>query len=198
MAYREIWHEIIIKASPDEVYQALTDVKKLAHWWTTETRGICRREKIGILVHGKFLKEMVVTTLKVDELVRWRATERSDPDWVNTEIEWKIFREADKTFLHLRHSKWREDAKCSLSPRCTGCFSCLASRNLSRRARAVRILTTYRWAYKLKVLRERTSLRSPCRIRFSAVTAFCTLGYRSDDIAFRRSYRFTETPFGLL
>ena len=39
MAYREIWHEMIIKASPSELYQALTDVKKLAHWWTTETRG---------------------------------------------------------------------------------------------------------------------------------------------------------------
>ncbi len=25
MAYREIWHEIMIKASPDEVYQALTN-----------------------------------------------------------------------------------------------------------------------------------------------------------------------------
>jgi len=34
MAYREIWHEMIIKASPSELYQALTDVKKLAHWWT--------------------------------------------------------------------------------------------------------------------------------------------------------------------
>ena len=39
MAYREIWHEIIINASPGELYQALTDVKKLAHWWTTEARG---------------------------------------------------------------------------------------------------------------------------------------------------------------
>ena len=25
MAYREIWHEMIIKASPIELYQALTD-----------------------------------------------------------------------------------------------------------------------------------------------------------------------------
>ena len=60
--------------------------------------------------YGKYLKEMLVTTLKDDELVRWSATERSDSDWVNTEIEWKIFREGDKTILHLRHSKWREDA----------------------------------------------------------------------------------------
>ena len=112
MAYREIWHEMIIKASPSELYQALTDVKKLAHWWTIETLGESAvGKKLEFLFYGKFLKEMVVTTLKVDELVRWRATERSDPDWVNTEIEWKIFREDDKTFLHLRHSKWREDAK---------------------------------------------------------------------------------------
>jgi uncharacterized protein YndB with AHSA1/START domain len=112
MAYREIWHEMIIKASPSELYQALTDVKKLAHWWTTETQGESAvGKKLEFRFYGKFLKEMVVTTLKVDELVRWRATERGDPDWVNTEIEWKIFREDDKTFLHLRHSKWREDAK---------------------------------------------------------------------------------------
>ena len=32
MAYREIWHEMIIKASPSELYQALTDVKRLANW----------------------------------------------------------------------------------------------------------------------------------------------------------------------
>ena len=112
MEYREIWHEMIIKASPSELYQALTDVKKLAHWWTTETQGESAvGKKLEFWFYGKLLKEMVVTTLKIDELVRWRATERSDPDWVNTEIEWKIFREGDKTFLHLRHSKWREDAK---------------------------------------------------------------------------------------
>jgi hypothetical protein len=27
MAYREIWHEMIINTSPSELYQALTDVK---------------------------------------------------------------------------------------------------------------------------------------------------------------------------
>ena len=49
--------------------------------------------------------------LKADELVRWRATERSDPDWFNTVIGWNIFREGDKTFLLLLRSKWRKDAE---------------------------------------------------------------------------------------
>jgi hypothetical protein len=68
-------------------------------------------KKLEFWFYGNYLKEMVVTTLKVDELVRWHATDRSDPDWVNTEIKWRIFREGDKTLLHLRHSKWRADAK---------------------------------------------------------------------------------------
>jgi len=112
MKYREIWHEIIINASPSELYHALTDVKKLTHWWTLETKGESAvGGKLEFWFYGKYLKEMVVTALKVDELVRWRATERSDSDWVDTEIEWKIFREDDTTLLHLRHSNWREDAK---------------------------------------------------------------------------------------
>jgi uncharacterized protein YndB with AHSA1/START domain len=39
MKHREIWHEIHINAPPRKVYQAVTDVTKLAHWWTTDTRG---------------------------------------------------------------------------------------------------------------------------------------------------------------
>jgi hypothetical protein len=37
-SYR-ILHEVGIKASPEAVYQALTDTKKLAGWWTSDTRG---------------------------------------------------------------------------------------------------------------------------------------------------------------
>ena len=70
MAYREIWHEIMIKASPKEVYQALTDVKKLAHWWTIDTRG---ESKIGNeleLCFDDFCQPIEITTLKANRLVR--------------------------------------------------------------------------------------------------------------------------------
>jgi uncharacterized protein YndB with AHSA1/START domain len=50
MATREIWHEILINASASEIYQGVTDVKKLAHWWTTDVRTIRSRQTIGILV----------------------------------------------------------------------------------------------------------------------------------------------------
>ncbi len=118
VTHREIWHEIHINASPEEVYQALTDVKKLANWWTTDTRGKSAvGKKLEFWFYGHLSAEMVVTELKADKLVRWRVTRRGIPDWADTEIEFKLFRSGGETFLHLRHSKWREDAE--MFPECS-------------------------------------------------------------------------------
>ena len=118
MSYREIWHEIHINAPLNAVYQALTDVKQLAHWWTTDTRGkSVLGGKLEFGFHGHFVAEMVVITLCPDEQVRWRVTDRSIPDWVNTEIQFVMFRDDGKTYLHLHHSKWHEDA--DMFPECS-------------------------------------------------------------------------------
>ncbi len=124
MAYREIWHEIMIKASPDEVYQALTDVKKLAHWWTTDTRGESKIGKELEFCFDEFCQPMEVATLKDNELVRWHVPDRGASeyrgmsDWADTEIEFKISREDDgQTLLQFRHSNWRENAK--IFPQCS-------------------------------------------------------------------------------
>jgi activator of Hsp90 ATPase-like protein len=31
--------QVGIKASPEEIYKALTETEKLARWWTTDTKG---------------------------------------------------------------------------------------------------------------------------------------------------------------
>jgi uncharacterized protein YndB with AHSA1/START domain len=38
MSY-EINFQVGVKATPDEVYEALTEPRKLAKWWTSDTRG---------------------------------------------------------------------------------------------------------------------------------------------------------------
>jgi len=118
MGYREIWHEIHINASPDAVYRAVTDVKELAHWWTTETRGESAiGKKLEFWFFGQMSAEMDVIALKTNELVQWLVTDRSIHDWINTEIEFKVFSKCGKTILHLRHSKWRENA--AMFPECS-------------------------------------------------------------------------------
>ena len=61
------------------------------------------------------LPEHVFHALTTDEVERWRGD--SDfyrmcaPDWADTQIEFKIFRDHGQSFLHFRHSNWCEDAK---------------------------------------------------------------------------------------
>ena len=118
MTYREIWHEIHIHSTPRKVYQALTDVEKLAGWWTTDTRGESTvGGKLEFWFSGHLAAEMVVTELTTDSLVRWRVTERGIADWIDTEISFDISRGRKKTILHLRHSKWREEA--AMFPECS-------------------------------------------------------------------------------
>jgi uncharacterized protein YndB with AHSA1/START domain len=119
MATREIWHEVPINASASDLYKALTDVKKLSHWWTTDTRG---ESEVGKTLEFWFSGSratavMEVTTLKPEELVKWRVVDGSAKEWIGTELEFKIFGNEGKTILHFRHSKWGEDAK--MFPKCS-------------------------------------------------------------------------------
>ena len=112
MKTREIWHEILINASSEEVYQAITEPGKLAHWWTTDVRG---RSEVGehLEFHfsGFLAAVMEVATLQPGALVRWHVAGGNAGDWLGTDVEFKIFRDQGKTFLHFRHSKWKEDAQ---------------------------------------------------------------------------------------
>jgi uncharacterized protein YndB with AHSA1/START domain len=118
MATREIWHEILINASPADLYAAVTEVKKLAHWWTTDTRGESQIGKNLEFWFAGFRQVIEVTALDSNQLVRWIAKSEGASDWTGTSIEFRIFRVQGQTFLHFRHSNWREAAKtfphCSL------------------------------------------------------------------------------------
>ncbi|MBB5060352.1 uncharacterized protein YndB with AHSA1/START domain [Granulicella aggregans] len=112
MAKREIWHEILINASSCELYEAVTDVNKLAHWWTTDVRGESAiGEKLEFWFSGFRAAVMEVTTLKPGELVQWHVIDGGAEDWIDTNVEFRIFCDQGKTLLHFQHSLWQEDAK---------------------------------------------------------------------------------------
>ncbi len=112
MATREIWHEILIHAAPEAIYDAVTDARKLAHWWTTDVRGESKiGERLEFWFSGFLGAVMEVTTLRPNELVQWRVVDGGAGDWIGTEVEFSILHDRQKTLLHFRHSKWREDAE---------------------------------------------------------------------------------------
>ena len=94
---REIWHELFFKVSPQELYEAITDPNKLAHWWTTDVRGASQPGGYLEFGFGGLIQEMLITDLEPGKLVRWRATENGLSDWAGTLLEFKIFKRDDQT-----------------------------------------------------------------------------------------------------
>jgi uncharacterized protein YndB with AHSA1/START domain len=81
-----IRHKVGIKASAEAVYQALTDTKKLAGWWTSDTRG--SGSTVGGVLDfrfGDFSQKFEVVELKPGKLVRWKFREGFD-EWTGTEV----------------------------------------------------------------------------------------------------------------
>ncbi len=106
-----IRHEVGIKASPKDVYRALTDTKKLAGWWTSDTRG--NGSKVGDVLEfrfGDFCQKFEVVELQPDKLVRWKADRKETvEEWAGTEITFSLSADDKQCFVHFSHSGWSRD-----------------------------------------------------------------------------------------
>ncbi|HVN97851.1 MAG TPA: SRPBCC domain-containing protein [Syntrophorhabdaceae bacterium] len=114
-----IHHEVGIKASLKAVYQALTDTKKLAGWWTRDTRG--SGSKVGDVLEfrfGDFLQKFEVVELMPGRLVRWKADKKETvEEWIGTEVAFHLNPDEKQVYVHFVHSGWRSDS--GLLPHCS-------------------------------------------------------------------------------
>jgi uncharacterized protein YndB with AHSA1/START domain len=113
----EIYHEVGIKAAPEAIYQALTDPKKLAQWWTSDTRG---ESEVGSHLEfwfGELCQKFEVVTLKPNELVRWKGAKGGIDEWVGTEISFALESDEGQCWVRFIHSGWKDNkgilAHCS-------------------------------------------------------------------------------------
>jgi uncharacterized protein YndB with AHSA1/START domain len=119
MSY-EINHQIGVKASPEEIYKTLTEPKKLAQWWTSDTRS--SGTKVGDTLEfrfGEFCQKFKVKALKPGKLVAWKSPKGQGADeWEGTEITFDISTDDKQTYIRFRHSGWQENsdfhAHCSM------------------------------------------------------------------------------------
>jgi uncharacterized protein YndB with AHSA1/START domain len=101
-----------VQASPEAIFQALTDTKRLAAWWTSDTRG--HGDKVGETLEfwfGKFCQPMKVDALEPGKVVRWRPTEGGMDDWFGTEISFTLTPKEGQTMVRFRHSGWKDDSE---------------------------------------------------------------------------------------
>lgn len=107
----QIRHEVGIKATPRAIYQALTDTKELAGWWTSDTRG--NGSEVGGLLEfwfGDSCHGFVVAELQPNNFVRWKSdrTENSE-EWSGTEVTFSLQADKEQCYVQFCHSGWLKD-----------------------------------------------------------------------------------------
>ena len=125
----DIIHRIGIKASPTEVYAALSTVDGVAGWWTRETTG---ESAVGGVITVRFLDrgadrqgpvtekgrmDLEVIRLDPGKEVRWRVT-AGPPEWIGTDVTFSLSQADGQTVVVFGHRNWREavefTAHCSM------------------------------------------------------------------------------------
>ena len=119
----DIIHRIGIKSTASQVYDALSTINGLSHWWTEEVEG---DEVVGGKIEFRFRSEtgevkskmvMEVKVLHPEREVRWRCIEGPD-EWIGTDITFEFSQQGDQTIIIFGHRNWREaiefTAHCSM------------------------------------------------------------------------------------
>jgi uncharacterized protein YndB with AHSA1/START domain len=96
-----------MRGSAKQVYQALSTLDGLSHWWITGTTG---DPTVGGTLHfrpegGGF--DMQVLESSPGELVKWRCT-GGPPEWIGTELTFRLQGEDGATMVLFTHAGWRE------------------------------------------------------------------------------------------
>ena len=99
----DILHRVGIKITPDKVFEALTTIEGLSHWWITDTTGDVKPG--GIINFG--FSQMKVVELKPNERVKWKCVGGPE-EWVGTDVIFQLKAKDDQTFVLFTHANWKK------------------------------------------------------------------------------------------
>jgi uncharacterized protein YndB with AHSA1/START domain len=97
-----IHQELLIAASPEKIYAAITTEEGLSAWWTPEATAKPDLNSIARFPFGpNYFKEMTITELKPSEYVKWNCIKGAE-EWMGTTLSFKID-SGDKKSLLTAH-----------------------------------------------------------------------------------------------
>jgi uncharacterized protein YndB with AHSA1/START domain len=95
-----IRHNLLIGASAEIIYNAITSEEGLSAWWTPNTKAKQEVNSVARFPFGTdYYKEMKITKLKSDELVEWNCI-TGDAEWVGTNISFTLLSGNKKNLLN--------------------------------------------------------------------------------------------------
>jgi uncharacterized protein YndB with AHSA1/START domain len=99
----DILHRVGIKTTPEKVFEALSTVEGLSHWWIRDTAGDAKQG--GVILFG--FSDMKVTELTRNKLVKWKCV-RGPKEWVDTDLTFQLVPKDDQIFVLFTHANWKE------------------------------------------------------------------------------------------
>jgi uncharacterized protein YndB with AHSA1/START domain len=99
----DILHRVGVNAPAQKVYDALATTDGLRSWWIDVTKG---DTKVGGTIDFGFCKMKVLESVP-GKLVHWKCIE-GPPEWVGTEVIYKLDWKDKQTFILFKHANWKE------------------------------------------------------------------------------------------
>jgi len=99
----DILHRVGINNTPKKVYQALSTIDGLSHWWVTTTKG---QTKLGGVVNFGFCRMKVIES-KPGKVVKWKCV-GGPQDWIGTEVTFQLKLRKGQTFILFKHANWKK------------------------------------------------------------------------------------------
>jgi len=85
-----IHHELLIGASAEEIYNAITNQDRLSAWWTPGVNAKPEVDSVARFPFGSdYFKEMKITELKPSRLVKWTCL-KGEGEWVGTHLSFEL------------------------------------------------------------------------------------------------------------
>lgn len=108
----DIRHRVGVRAPQQQVYDTLSTIAGLRHWWTTDVRG---DQRVGENLEFYFGGENPAATMRVAELVPrrrvvWECVD-GPKDWIGTTVRFDLHPgegEPAETVVRFTHADWRE------------------------------------------------------------------------------------------
>jgi len=102
----DIRHNVVIKATPEKVYQAVTTQEGLEAWWCKDTTAKPEVGFVNIFIFGKYYNEMKVTDLVPNKRASWECI-NSIEEWIGTGISFDLEEKNGNTLLRFTHGNWK-------------------------------------------------------------------------------------------